>query len=352
MRTALPILALLALPAAAQRYQAVTSGAGAEQRIQLTDGNALRATISPARGAELCGVEVLFAGSWREILYRACDYAPVEGWTGRAPWLWPATGRNFPKNVPPAEDAAGSSYDYRGKRYPMPIHGFAKDMPWTVESAAADASGARAVLSLADTPRTREMYPFGWRVELHYTVAAGELSMEMRVRASEQNTDEMFFSAGNHITFRAPLVEGSDPLRNTLQSPSTFEYVKDGFMPTGAKRARSLAVAVPLRDLPVRQAVTLGGYAKAAWMVLSDPAGLAVLLEHTPSALPKEACLFNMWGDARAGYFSPEPWTGLQNSLVSGDGLVRLKPGAAWTWRLRLSHLELGRGRRTAVPAR
>ena len=26
--------------------------------------------------------------------------------------------------------------------------------------------------------------------------------------------------------------------------------------------------------------------------------------------------LYNVWGDAAGGFFSPEPWIGLQNSLV------------------------------------
>jgi galactose mutarotase-like enzyme len=102
----------------------------------------------------------------------------------------------------------------------------------------------------------------------------------------------------------------------------------------------------------VKQAVTLGGYPKGIWMTLTDPAGLAVLLEHTPSAIPQEACLFNMWVDAEAGYFSPEPWVGMQNSFVSGDGLIKLKPGGEWRWRLKLSYLDLTRNRGRELPAR
>ena len=343
------VIALMTLPAAGQRYSTSRVISGGHGTLQLLDGEAMRVTLAPERGGEISSIQVRFGGDWREIIWSA---SIQEGWTGRAPWLWPATGRNFPRNVAPSEDAAGSSYDYKGRRYPMPIHGFARDMPWTVESFQSGAAGARAVLSLTDTPKTRAMYPFGWRVELAYTLAGGELEMEMRVRASDQNRDEMFFSAGNHITFRVPLVEGSDPLQVTLQSPSTVEYVKKGFMPTGEKVSRSYGRPAPLKDLPVKQAVTLGGYRRGIWMALSDPAGLTVLLEHQPSAIPGEACLFNMWGDAAAGYFSPEPWVGLQNSLVSGDGLVRLNPGAEWTWRLKLSYLDLTRSRGRELPAR
>ncbi|MCC6293007.1 MAG: hypothetical protein IT164_10190 [Bryobacterales bacterium] len=339
---------LLALPLAAQRY----SAAGERGFIELGDNEGMRVTISPEHGAELCGVKVLFREQWRQLIYRACDYTPTKAWAGRAPWLWPATARNFPADVPPAEDSAGSSYDYRGKRYPMPIHGFARDHAWKVESVHAGPASARAVLSLGDTAETRRFYPFGWRLEIEYTLAQRELLIEMRVRASNQNMDEMFFSAGNHITFRLPLVEGSNAAAVTLQSPSAIEYVKNGFMPTGAKRPYSLGRPAALATLPRAQAVTLGGYRGDAWMTLSDPAGLAVTITHQASSLPEEACLFNMWGDAAAGYFSPEPWVGLQNSLVSGKGLVMLKPGAEWTWRLRLSTLDLEAPAPRQVPAR
>jgi galactose mutarotase-like enzyme len=341
------LLLALALPIAAQRYQSVSAVSDGHELVSLLDSEGIRVTIAPHRGAELFSVQVLFRGSWRELLYSS-----TEGWTGRAPWLWPATGRNFPKDIAPNEDATGSSYDYKGKRYPMPIHGFAKDMAWTRKSLQSTSSGARAILTLADTPATREMYPFGWNLELEYLLANGELAMEMRVKASEKNEDEMFFSAGNHITFRLPLVEGSDRMKTTLQSPSTIEYLKDGFMPTGKKRPNSLGVASALSTMPVKQAVTLGGYTGGRWMTLTDPAGLAVLLEHSASQLPREACVFNMWGDAPGGYFSPEPWVGLQNSLVSGDGLVKLRPGAEWTWRLKLSYLDLARSRSRELPAR
>ncbi|MBN8732392.1 MAG: hypothetical protein J0L64_17755 [Acidobacteria bacterium] len=344
----LTLAASISAPLHAQRYEATQTA----ERITLTDNESIRAVISPAVGAELCGLEIKFRGSWREILYRACDYTPIQGWTGRAPWLWPATGRNFPANVKPNEAAVGSSWDYQGKRYPMPIHGFARDLPWKVASVNATASGARAVLTLADSPKTRAMYPFGWQLTLEYLIAHGELSIEFRVRASAQNTAPMPFSTGNHITFRMPLVEGSDPLKTTLQSPSSIEYVKNGSAPTGEKRPVAYDPALPLSRTPVGQAVTLGGYTKGIWMTLTDPAGLAVTLQHTPSSLPPEVCLFNMWGDARSGYYSPEPWVGLQNSLVSGNGLIQLPPAAEWQWRLGLTALDLNARPRRDIPAR
>jgi len=61
-------------------------------------------------------------------------------------------------------------------------------------------------------------------------------------------------------------------------------------------------------------------------------------LSHTASQIPEPpVVLFNLWGDAGDGFFSPEPWVGLQNSLVLGQGLVRLEPGEAFDWTVRIA---------------
>jgi len=330
----LALLVLTAAPLFAQRYQ-INERDGL---ITLRDtAGGMEATVAPDKGAELCGVRTQFKGQWTELLWRACDYTPVQGWTGRAPWLWPAVGRNFPSNVKENEAGSGSSYEYKGKRYPMPVHGFARDLPWRVESKTANGKSARLVVALADSPKTREMYPFGWKITLIYELSNAVLTMNFNVKANEQNKDEMFFSAGNHITFRTPLVAGSNFADMKFQTPSTVEYVKKGFSPTGEKTERNWNTPIKLADFPNLRAITLGGYKPGAWMTLRDPAGLEVRIDHSATRQPDEVCSFNVWGAPKDGYFSPEPWVGLQNSLVSGNGLVKLSPGKEWRWTLRLS---------------
>jgi galactose mutarotase-like enzyme len=295
----------------------------------------IEVSVAPAKGAEVCSIKVKHHGQWIETLYRACDYSPVQGWTGKAPWLWPATGRNFPSDMKPNEEARGSSYDYKGQRYPMPIHGFVKDMAWKVESVTAN----RAVLSLESSPATMKMYPFGFRLELDVAARAGELRAEMRVIAASTNTEPMFFSAGNHITFLAPLLKGADPLAMRFSSPSSVEYMKKtGGIPTGEKQPLSLKESTALGEFDTRQARSLGGYgSNEAFMVYSDPSGLALRISHTASSVPSEPVLrFNVWGDPRQGYFSPEPWVGIQNSLNSRNGVVHLAAGETWSWQLRI----------------
>jgi hypothetical protein len=83
--------------------------------------------------------------------------------------------------------------------------------------------------------------------------------------------------------------------------------------------------------------VSLGGYENDPWLRLSDPAGLRLSVQHHAARLPSAPVVqFNVWGDPAGGYFSPEPWAGLQDSFVLRQGLVELAPGGTWKWAVRL----------------
>lgn len=324
---------------AAERYQVLedrAKGPDAPPLVVLRDNTAgVEAAIAPTKGGELSSLRLRHKGRWIETLYLARDYSPREGWTGKAPLLWPATGRNALQGEP---RAAGFAYNWRGARYPMPIHGFVRDMEWKVASSQADASEAKAVLRVNDTPETRRGYPFGFRVTVEYRLSEGRLVIAYTVAASPSNSEPMFFSIGNHITFRVPLLDGTAPEDMRFETPSTIEYIKvNPGLPTGESRPHSFATPVRLGAIPRLEAISLGGYDGDPYMVLSDPQGLAIRMTHSTRSPPEPPLVqYNIWGDPRAGFFSPEPWVGLQNSFNLQKGLVRLKPSGLWQWEIEI----------------
>ena len=313
------------------------------------EAGGLEAAIAPSKGGELSGLRVKFGGAWLETLQLARDYAPREGFGGKGPFLWPATGRNFPPDLEErrrsGERFDGGAYEHAGVRRPMPIHGFARDLPWRVEEMSAGSAGARALLSLSDSAGTRGMYPFGFRCTVEYAVAEGALELRYSVAAAEENAEPMFFSIGNHITFLAPLVEGSDPAAMVLASPSSTEILKTEFgIPTGETRPLSYADGFLLGGYPPLTATSLSGYPEGEdpFIEYRDPAGLTLRISHRPSHIPDPpVILFNLWGDVRSGFFSPEPWVGLQNSLVQRQGLIYLDPGQKFHWTVTVSHQQV-----------
>ena len=341
------LLALLSLwcgcsPARIEHYKVgrATSIGGEEVELLVlrNDRDGVEASIAPAKGGELSGLRVRFQDQWIETLYLGRDYSPREGWTGKAPLLWPATGRNFPPDLVARRQAGevfhDGAYEWSGKRYPMAIHGFARDFAWTLEESGADESGAQAKVSFSDNPETSKMYPFGFRVTADYVLSGRQLELKYTIAADRANTEPMPFSVGNHITFNTPLVEGSDPARMVLVTPSTQELLKTSYnTPSGETRPRSHAEGIELGDFERRIAVSLTGYEGNPFIVLRDPQGLAIRMSHRATSIPQQpVVLYNLWGDALEGFFSPEPWVGLQNSLVMRKGLVYVDPGEQFDW--------------------
>ncbi len=327
---------------AADRYRITTAngkGPDAPPLVVLHDETGgLRAAIAPSQGGELAGLEIRFGARWLEILHRARDYNPVDGFAGRAPFLWPATGRNFVDPSGGERRESGLAYQWNGRRYPIPIHGFASGMPWREVSTSAAEQRAQLVLAISDTPETRAQYPFGFEIQAAYLLADGELGITYTVKAAAENRAPMPFSIGNHITFVMPLVPGSEPGETLIETPSTIEYLKDPpGIPTGEARPLSYRTPTPVSELPRLSAVSLGGYGAEPYLVLTDPQGLSIRISHNPQSIPDEpVILFNLWGDPASGFFSPEPWVGLQNSLNRKQGLVELSPGQEWVWTIRI----------------
>ena len=347
--TTLAVLLLFNAPLTAQlpRYSishSVSSDASQVPLLILFDSAAgVEAAIAPEKGGELSGLKVKHDGDWMETIYLARDYAPQQGWTGKAPLLWPATGRNFPPDLI-AKRKAGEKFDggawiFNDKRYPMPIHGFARDFAWKLESMRATDDDARVRLSLTDNEQTRESYPFGFRLGVEYVLRNGETHINYSVEADDENRSTMPFSIGNHITFVSPLVTGSDPAKMQMTTASTTELLKTGYgVPTGKSRPRSHAAPVELGGFERMSAVSLTGYGQEPSLTYADPKGLAIRMSHTASQTPEQpVILFNVWGDAVGGFFSPEPWIGLQNSLVLDQGVIRLPAGNEFTWSIRIA---------------
>ena len=340
---------------AAPRYSISTETT--EQGVELLvlkDAQAgVEAAATPSVGGELGSLRVRVGEEWIETLYRGRDYSPIEGFGGRGPLLWPATGRSFPpdliERLEGGERFNDGAWIHEGKRYPMPIHGFVKDREWTVESQEATERFARLVLALGDDEETRESYPFGFRLTATYTLVQGTLDIRYDVTAGEDNAGPMPFSIGNHITFKTPLLAGSDPAEMTLLAPSRTELLKTGYgVPTGETRRRSHQTPAKLGEWEKLSAVSLTGFAGNHPMILlKDPGGLQILMSHNPSRWPEQPLIeYNVWGDAVNGFFSPEPWVGLQNSLVTGQGLIQLEPGEEfdWTIHLEFERADLGSG--------
>lgn len=298
----------------------------------------IEAAVAPTQGGELSSLRIEFQGRWVELLHRGRSYQPAEGFRGKAAILWPAVGSGIPPGAQPVNGKIESAYDYDGKRYPMPQHGFARLKPWRVLRSWADASEAGVEVQLSDDADTWKQYPFGFEVRVIYRVTEGRVELQHVVKASRDNTAPMFFSIGNHIALAVPLVAGSPGESITLESPSRVEYIRgEDTTPSGATCERRFVPPVALRNFKAMPAVSVGGYEGDPWFRVADPAGLAVRISHHAQSMPPAPVVqFNLYGGPAEGFFCPEPFVGVQNSFNKRIGLIELAPGKTWTWVIRV----------------
>lgn len=334
---------IFATPVLAQARYTITdehaTGPDSPMLVVLHDNVAgAEAAVAPTEGGELSSFKVTFKGKPIELLYHARDYDHRTGFQGKGPLLWPAVGGQFPVGTVPKSSCAPGSYTAMGKSYPIACHGFARNLPWKEISRSADDHSARVTVELTASDETRKYYPYEFQLDASFVLSAGHLSIEYVVKSSASNTEPMPFSIGNHIAFNLPFLPGTDPSKMLYETNNTSQLQKSagGFI-NGEQKPRSFQPAQEIGSFDAHGALPLAGYQSQPFSRLIDPQGLILRLTQTSStSLPEPLIRTNAYGGADVGFFCPEPWFGVQNSLNTGVGLVKIKPGTSWTWRLAL----------------
>jgi len=256
-----------------------------------TRGDALR--LVPERGGLVTG----WRSGGREWLYldeaRFAD--PALSVRGGIPVLFPICG-----NLP-------------GDRLPLPQgdftlrqHGFARDLPWSLEPLA---DGQGVALTLVDDAITRAAFPFAFSLRLELRLAPGTLAIEACVsHTGPPQAPPMPFSLGFHPYFLV-----SDPAAVQLEGlqERCFDHLSQAEASTATQLAR-LGAGVDLLSRSASGAVTL-----------RDPAAATTLsLEITP---PLDRVV--VWTDPPRPMVCLEPWSGPRGALLSGDGRLQLQGG-------------------------
>lgn len=256
-----------------------------------TCGDSLR--LVPERGGLVTG----WRSGGREWLYldedRFAD--PTLSVRGGIPVLFPICG-----NLP-------------GDRLPLPQgdailrqHGFARDLPWTLEALP---DGEGVALTLVDDASSRAAFPFSFHLRLEIRLQPGSLTLDARVsHTGSPEAPPMPFSLGFHPYFLV-----GDPAAVELDGfpEHCFDHLSQAEVTTASQWAR-LGEGVDLLARPRGDSVTL-----------RDPAkGTSLRLELTP---PLDRVV--VWTDPPRPMVCLEPWSGPRGALLSGDGRLALAPG-------------------------
>jgi glucose-6-phosphate 1-epimerase len=143
------------------------------------------------------------AGGEQLFLSRTSEYRPGAAIRGGVPLIFP---------------------QFAG-RGPLPKHGFARTLPWELLSS----EDAAAVLRLQDSPATRAIWPYAFRLE--YRVALGAQALAMRLRVVNTGAQAFSFTAALHTYLRVEdvhlaAVEGLKGLRYADSAHAEQESVE------------------------------------------------------------------------------------------------------------------------------
>lgn len=140
----------------------------------------------------------------RELLYQKTD-----SWQRQAPILFPIVGKL-------KED----TYFYRGYKYHLSQHGFARDRRFEL----IELSKKQAILELVFDDDTYKVYPFKFKLQVKYCLNRAEIIVNYRVI----NLDDyqMLYSIGGHPAF--VVADYSDAYIRIDASKKTERYYLDG----------------------------------------------------------------------------------------------------------------------------
>lgn len=239
-------------------------------------------------------------------------------WKGRAPLLFPYVGR-----------LTNEVYTYGGKTYPLPRHGFAKLMDFSV----IDSGQENITLRISDNEETRKMYPFSFHFDVSYVLEGSTLVILCAVENKGRET--MYFGLGGHPGFRVPLEEGKafTDYRLTFAQPSQPWQVQmsDSYMINGHETPYPLKDGVELHlrhDLFDHDAIILKNFERTVTLSAGEGTRGVTL------SCPKMRYL-GVWHQPKtdAPFVCLEPWVSLPSrqdvveDLSQQNDLVSLEPG-------------------------
>ena len=111
-----------------------------------------------------------------------------KAWKRHAPILFPSIGRSNDDH-----------YVVDGQTYPMPQHGFARDLQWENVRKADD----QVLLQLKASPKTKEYYPFDFTLQVDYKLVGNQLLTKYSVTNNDKQT--MPYALGSHPGLNIPI---------------------------------------------------------------------------------------------------------------------------------------------------
>jgi len=196
-------------------------------------------------------------------------------------------------------------YEWNGRVFEMPQHGFARRSKWSIR----EQSASSITMELTDSDATRASYPFAFRFCLTYRLGRGRLHWEQVIE--NRSGEPMPFSTGVHPYFALPLTAKSERDACFVEIPEAKRL-----MPVG-KFERFTAEPFPAQNWSVGEDVAGTMFLtdlKKHELILIDPASELELVFNFEEA-PQHRFLAVWSKSTSEPFYCLEPWTALPNSF-------------------------------------
>ncbi|MGC1577042.1 MAG: aldose 1-epimerase family protein [Beijerinckiaceae bacterium] len=245
--------------------------------------------------------------------------------------IWPGDPAWWPKQSPILFPVVGWTRNgemrIRGKRYPLGLHGFASAQGFTIE----EKSNESVRLSLSDNAATRALYPFGFVLEVKYTLSPTSLAANFTVH--NLGAEALPYALGLHPGFVFPLAGGSPRAHEIVFGKSVSSQVPR--IAPGGLIARD-SRKVPLESGRLRLAPELFSndalcFLDAASTDVAYVNGRGHAIEISVEDFPHVA----LWTKPGAPFLCIECWTGhsdpegFEGEIVEKPSMRSLAPGAS-----------------------
>ncbi len=293
--------------------------------LELIDG-ASRARIAPEAGGRLLSWSI---GDTSIVFWPdAADWSNPAKIRGGNPLLFPFLGRHR------VEGRIGFWRDGEGAVRELPMHGFARDLPFRAQT---DADGRGVTLTLDSSDRTRAGYPFEFRFAARYRLVDGH-TLDVTLSTTNLGDTPLPHYAGHHFYFALPHVERASAV---LERPPTQRrrQREDGSSSAPEPGAPRYTLDDPAI---VDRFHCLDGIPAEPVRVLMPGRRHAIEIDlNRPGSAPWYAV--TTWTEAPGSdFYCVEPWLGLPDAIHNGLGLQHVAPGATQTAALRIRVTPLG----------
>ncbi|UKT63637.1 aldose 1-epimerase family protein [Pedobacter mucosus] len=235
-------------------------------------------------------------------------------------YLWNGDPKFWPKYSPVLFPIVGSlkndTYNYDGKSYTLPRHGFARDHVFGLEKI----SDTEAVFTLTQNAETLKVYPFYFELKLRYKLTERKLNLTYEV--INTGSKDLLFSLGAHPAFAVPetpnTVYEDYYLAFNVDEKLTYWKLADGLVTNETENLELGGHKLNLKHKLFYNDALVFKTMQSNCISLQNTKndfGLHFHFEDFP--------FFGIWAATDAPFVCLEPWCGVADGIDSDQDLTR-----------------------------